>query len=666
MSQIEPHLQANNASSKVPALQWWKPDERGGPKRAERLFGTMRFLEKQHNPRLRELRTYARQYSNAPLMGIDPGTFSGGNKTNTKTLRYNLIRMLLDTATAHIAKERPRTFVLAEDANFRIGQFAEQMSKLLLGIFQQNDVYDMGPQVFRDGGLAGTGHFKVGVHPRTMDMCIERVFAAELFWDYADSFRGKPRSLYHRYPLPRETVIATWGDTPTMRQKIHAAGSWAATTGNHAEQGNLADHIEVIEAWHLPSGPDAKDGVRAVVVEGAQLNRDDDSWKFDFFPFADFFWGTLPIYGCVGDSLASMVAGHHIALNTHLTNMEEAVRLGSRLRVWVPDDTKMPTQSIDDRIGAIYKYNAAAGPPVFDPGRSLSADWVQHALFIIDSAFQASGLSQLAVSGQTPRGLESGAALREHADIESVRFSTIQKAYEKCFLQLAHICMAFAHEFWSGEGKTVNVKGRNFIETINFDDIDLRKDCYELSVMPTSMLPKTVAGRMAMIDEWEQKGWIDKSEALQLMQMPDTDKAAALASASRDDIDKTIVRMLLDTPPGTAGMSEQEVADLLYMPPEPAQNLALGIRRMTEEYLRLRHTDLEEHRLGLLLRWIEDAQQLLAPPAPSQGAVPQPEVGQGPTPLPDGALTPQLAPPTVPQPELVPPGMIPSNGGQPF
>jgi hypothetical protein len=332
------------------------------------------------------------------------------------------------------------------------------------------------------------------------------------------------------------------------------------------------------------------------------------------------------------------------------------------------------TSHIDDRIGAIIKYAAGSQPPVFATPTIIPPDWMNHLQFLIESGFRLAGISQLSAGSEKPAGLNSGKALREFTDIESVRFAQTQKAWERMFLDLARLVVKRAERYWADSDKTVNVRSRKFIEKIKFKEIKLEDHQYDLSMFPTSMLPLSPAARYAQIDDWVAGGYVGKDEAMQLMQFPDLDRFASLSNAAMNDIDATIDDMLYFEPSqadiedidGYGSMDEAErelaVAELAYRPPEPAQNLALGVKRMTATYLDGRHNGIPQARLELLMRWIQDAQELMSPPQPPpelgvNGPMP---VGQGPTPLPDAGLAPP--PGMMPPPGMVPGGMMPPPG----
>jgi hypothetical protein len=52
---------------------------------------------------------------------------------------------------------------------------------------------------------------------------------------------------------------------------LEAPAAKADLTGTYQ---NVSDQVTVAEAWHLPSGPGAKDGLHLIVLENVELTSD--------------------------------------------------------------------------------------------------------------------------------------------------------------------------------------------------------------------------------------------------------------------------------------------------------------------------------------------------------------------------------------------------------
>jgi len=158
------------------------------------------------------------------------------------------------------------------------------------------------------------------------------------------------------------------------------------------------------------------------------------------------------------------------------------------------------------------------------------------------------------------------------------------------------------------------------MEQINWADIDLEDDQYMMQIFPTSFLSQTPSGRLQDVQELIQAGFIDKANAMRLLDYPDLQEYMSLSNAAVEDIENMIESMV-----------ERGEAET----PEPFQNLQLGIQMMQSAYLRGKNNKVPEDRLELLINWITEANRLLQTPAqpqipqaPAQGAAPGLPPGQ--------------------------------------
>jgi hypothetical protein len=291
-----------------------------------------------------------------------------------------------------------------------------------------------------------------------------------------------------------------------------------------------------------------------------------------------------------------MLAGHQVAINNHLQNMEEALMRFTVPRVWIDSASNVSFEMLDNRIGGVFKYDSAGQPPIFDTPRALEAAWVDQTRWYIQSGFEMVGISQFSVGGQPPQGINSGTALREFSDQVNSRWRYYQYKYEDLFTQLAKIVFSLAkQEYEKGNDIKSTVRGRNFIQKIDFSQVNLDENLFEISVMPTSMLPKTPGARFATLDEYFAKGYISKEEVLEMAEIPDLERANSLGAASLDDIDMMIDKMLFDEIPDheipedlmrIANQADNDedresvLANYYYIPPHPMQNLEAAKRRI--------------------------------------------------------------------------------------
>jgi len=99
-----------------------------------------------------------------------------------------------------------------------------------------------------------------------------------------------------------------------------------------------------------------------------------------------------------------------------------------------------------------------------------------------------------------PAGLNSGAALREYQDVESLRFTTVSRQYEEMFMEAARQVVGIGKDIYAEDNRheVVVSKDSNSIDVIDWGSVDMDEDSFVLKVHPTSSLPATPSGRLGM------------------------------------------------------------------------------------------------------------------------------------------------------------------------
>ncbi len=231
----------------------------------------------------------------------------------------------------------------------------------------------------------------------------------------------------------------------------------------------------------------------------------------------------------------------------------------------------------------------------------------------------------------------------------------VQKGYERFYMKCTDQIFDLSRELYE-KGVNTNVKARKkrFIESIDWADVDMKEDEYQLQVFPTSFLPATPPGKLQTISEMMRMGLLSsKEEALAMLDVPDLDRIQSLTNAAWDDIELHLERII-------------EHGD--YHTPVPLMNLELGVKMAQAQYLRSRIDGAPEEVLDLLLRFADECQALItraqeeamaqqaaaispagqpgpaaggpAPQAPSPGVGASPPPAAGPPPPPGGATPP--------------------------
>jgi len=384
---------------------------------------------------------------------------------------------------------------------------------------------------------------------------------------------------------------------------------------------NVADQITVVESWHLPSGPDANDGLHCIVIDSDTLFE--EKWTKEYFPFAKLSWCKRQ-YGWWGQALAEQIQNIQLELNKLLWVVQRSMHLAGTFKIWMKNGSKIVKEHLSNDIGAIIASDEMPQyllPPIVQP------EVYAHIMTLKAAAYEQAGISQLSASSRKPDGLNSGKALREFNDIESDRFMTVGQAYERFYLQLAKLTVDVAKDIYEREGKyEVKVPGKKFIETIDWSDIDLEEDQYTMKIFPVSSLPQDPAGRLQTITEYIQAGFISPRMGRRLLDFPDLEQIENLQNSTEDYLHEIL---------------EKIIDEGVYTPPEPFDDLSLAKELALEYYSQGKCSALEEEKLEMLRTFMDQVDLLIQKSMPPQ----QPMGGPG---------LPQANPEAMPQSQLIP------------
>lgn len=600
---------------------WWKEDK---SKLHETLFGILRHLDQNQayiqQANLRNLRLYG----NLNVLGLSATTYSQNqvsiNPVDRITL--NVVQSCCDTVTQKIAKNKPKATFLTEGGDFTLQKKAKLLDKYVMGQFNALGYYALANKAFMSGSIFGTGSIKF--YKANGKINAEWVFIDELKVDNSEAMYGQPRSLYQTKFIAREVLVEMY---PQYKSKIMEAKKPEQLTPGHS---SLSTCIMVCEAWHLPSGKDAGDGRHVISIENEVLF--DEKWEKDYFPFVFIRWNPR-VLGFWGQGLAEQLTGIQVEINKLLRTAQILMNLVTPHWL-IEHGSKVISAQISNELGRLVKYTGIK--PDYQAPNPVPPQLLEQIEALYRKAFEVAGVSQLAAQSKKPEGLDSGKALREFNDIESERFILVGQAYEQMALDASKIVIDFTKDLYKEDKEfAVTVKGRKFMEKIRWADIDLEDDQYLMQIFPTSFLSQTPSARLQDVQELIQAGFIDKANAMRLLDYPDLQEYMSLANAGIEDIENMIEAMV-----------ERGEAQT----PEPFQNLQLGIQMMQSAYLRGRNDKVPEENLQLLIDWITEANRLLnqAPPSPP-AAIPATGAAPG---MPQG--TPQAVPAAPPVSDIMP------------
>lgn len=622
--------------SELESYAWWELE---GKQQADSITAVLDIMYHQESSRAQQYVLSARLYGNAAMMGPVSTQYSRITQTlppgQREKVSFNIVQSTIDTATAKLTRNKPRPLFLTSGGDWKHHRKAKKLNRFIEGVFHHTRTREVAVIDFRDGCVWGDGI--VNVTMRNGKIAHDRVLASELHWDEIEAFYGDPRQIHRVRQVDKYKLAAI----PALAKKRKAIMDAAEPTmEEYASQPHVANLVTIRESWHLPSAPGADDGWYVLSIEEEVLVA--RPWKHDYFPFARFQWSPR-LFGWGGQGLAEQIQPIQIEHNRLMFFVQRAQYMGAGRKILVENSSKIVDENFDNKLGTIIRYSGTKPeyilPPIVPPEIYAYLPQLRAA------GYEQSGISQLAASAVKPAGLNAGVALREYNDLGADRMQTIGARWEQFHLDIARLDIATIKDFLEDEKQQdykVQVPGRNFLEEIDWKDIDLDEDQYVMQCFPVSSLPNEPAGRLQTVTEYMQSGLVTPRQGKRLLDFPDLEQMNTLASAAEE-----YLTMVLD----------KLVDEGVYTPPEPFDDLALG-RELALEYYQIgRCHGLGEAELEMLRRYMQTIDAMLQPPTPMlAGSGAGPDAGLG---------EPQAQPEPPPTNPMIPnvPGMQPAGAG---
>jgi hypothetical protein len=587
----------------------------------EKVFSHVRGIE-EHQKYVHDANLlHAKLYSNRDLLGLDWGTqITRSGIRPLGPVTENVIQSVIDTATALIAKAKPRPTIVTDGADFTLTRKARKLDRFIFAEYQSHNVYSEAVKTFRDACVFGTGFLKIFADEGKP--CFERVMPDEVLVDEREAMAGPPPQMHHRKLVDREVLKGLYPEQKDEIDRAQITDEWKYVSYRNS----LVSQIVVIESWYLPIGD--MPGRHVICIENETLL--DEEWVRDDFPFAVLRWSE-PLAGFYGQGLAEQLAGIQLRINKLNKFIDRTQELVATPRFLVPHGSRVKDSHINNAPGSIIHYTGGKPPTVW-VGQAVSGEIFKRLEDLKASAFEFAGISMLSAQSRKPAGLESGVALREYSDIETARFAIQSQMYEQFFLECANRLLIVAKEVYQ-DNSDYSAHWRddrnNLVKTIKWDSVDMESDRFVLKIEASSVLSKTPAARKSDITDLMAMGAITPEDTMRLLGHPDLDRFRDLEEADQREAE-AVVEALLD------GELES---------PEPLQNLPLTIDYVHKAYLKAKRDGAPENILAVMQAWITKARDMLqeAAPPPMPEEMPPPEGGAtGPEPPPMAAPAPVM------------------------
>lgn len=577
---------------------WWEQDSEPH----KRVFETAGNIRRNQTAQEDLDERHFRLYSGLPLYSAF--TFNLTFDTLDAKFTMNVVQSATNTLVSKVAKNKVRPTFLTDDGDWGMQQQAKKLTKYTYGQFYKSKVYEETKKALRDACIFGDGFVKHW-HDSQGNINIKRVFKPSLIVNQAEvMYAQEPKTIYEVRVVDKGTLKEKY---PDFKHEIDEASISDIPFFIDSFESNhqLAVVVEAYRVAHKTVDKEGKEtlhpGKHFIGISTATFVYED--FKKEKIPYTRIQYVPNAV-GYYGKGVAEIITGHQIELNRMLRRISRSMNIMSSPNILVDYMSEIIDTHFNNEVGTIIKYKGA--PPAYNFPMGINPVAIDWFLTVYQKAFEELGLSQLTAQSKKPSGLDSGKALREYNDIETERFAELAQAWEQFHLDIADAIIDHSKQIADEGGDVVVLSPDKYgAQKIDFKKIKLKNSEYVMQVYPTSMLPKTPAGRLAYVQEMLAAGLLEPQEGLSLLEFPDVSEITENKNAGTDDIKWTVYTI---------------IEDGVYNPPEPYQNLDYGIQYMNSTYLRMKSRGLPVERLDLLQKWINDALSLkeqMMPPMPA-------------------------------------------------
>lgn len=535
-----------------------------------------------------------------------------GNALANGRMTANILQNVVDTATALIAKNKPKPQFVTDGAkDYGTKVRGKKLTKYTEGLFDKLKIYEITQRVFQDACIYGTGALKI--FEVDGELKAEWVFIEEVLVDDLEGMHQDPQQLHQRKFVQRDILLNQF---PEYEEEIKACSAVAGSVGTYS----TADIIPVIESWHKPSGPKAKDGKHSICIENCTLFFED--YKKDYFPILLFRWANQTL-GFWGRGICHEIWKLQVEVDTLLRLVQQSMRLVGGPTLAVESGSNISEDHItSNRVAKVIEYTVT--PPQYMIPPTTQPEIFNHINFLITKMYEIPGVSESNATGQKPAGVNSGVAIREVNDIASGRFEIIGQHYEALHLDIARIMVDLSADLAkSGKSPNILTKDKRGASRLDFKECQVDINDMELQLFPVSGLPSTPAGRLDQLMDYAQAGYLSKEQVMDIVDFPDLEDTVSLETAALH-----LTQEIL------SNIKEGKE----YIEPGPYLDLNLAYRMVCLEIDRSQLQKVDEADIDRLRDWADQCQDLISasqqqiqPQEMQQNAGTMSQVGAAPT-----------------------------------
>ena len=252
-----------------------------------------------------------------------------------------------------------------------------------------------------------------------------------------------------------------------------------------------------------------------------------EKWNYSC-PYKLFLWNVRP-RGVMGSGITEEIYDYQQRIIYILEKISINLATVATTKIFIQKQSGVSESQVNAGEATIIEYNPASNPPQVITPSIMSEQHFRHLEDVYMKAQMQIGMNEMYTTGDVPRGLESGVAVRNYHDVGSERFNNIRTRYEQFFVEISKLVCEMADKADLPE----RLKG-----------VNLKEEMEDMQVYPTNMIPETPAGQLAAAKEMIETGIMTPDQFISQLDAPDMKGFMSSLTSRREACELIIDRAL--------------------------------------------------------------------------------------------------------------------------
>lgn len=460
-----------------------------------------------------------------------------------KPAQFNVVRSCIDSLVSKISANKVRPYIHPINGGYLNKQLDRKLRQFFDCYFEQEKVAYKVIEAFRQALIFDSCYLMI--NPFTYK--IEVVPAYCLGLDNNEVAYGQP-----------EEMIIKYNNYPSTFLNL--------TTSNQYVQYCLAVSCKEHKAFKYVNGE---------LVDSVKYDADE-------LPIVGLYY-EKPINGIRTIGLADALEGIQTQIDLLTSKISAANELTPANITFVVEGSSLNKKTLGNRTGDVYSIKMPEGssslPVMTQTQNGFDMALIEQLKYLIQSAYEITGISQLSAQSKKPAGVDSGVAMATLADLESERFQTQVDQYIEAYKDLTKLIIKVMPDDFDILKESAGL--------FKWRDAKKQLSQMKISFGTDSVLSKEPLKKTEQINQLSQIGGLDLNTLI-----------SSLDSTDLEDVYRSVGAKLN----GVEAVITNAVENGIYSIPQFVSYEELKTRIITEENAITANIDLKDEDIIQLLK----------------------------------------------------------------